>query len=347
MIWILVDSSSLGGIERHVATLAAALRRLPISAEIVLLAPHGTNPWLQQLQAAALPFRVLDGSISGLLAALRKARPKLLHTHGYKANILGRLAARLLGIPVVATFHAGERGAFPVSAYQLLDEYSSVLGGRLCVSEAISKQLPYAAILAENFMPVPASPPPSILPRRIGFVGRLSVEKAPDLFCQLARHCAGSEEWHVWGDGPMRAELERKFGAHVQFHGLVTDLSPAWSSLGLVVMPSRAEGLPMAALEALAAGVPIVASAVGGLPSVVRHDCTGWLFPAGDLDAARAQIEAWRALTLADQAHMRQTCWAFVKEHFSEARQLPKILAAYLQAGFKDGEIALPDAQAA
>jgi glycosyltransferase involved in cell wall biosynthesis len=340
MIWILVDSSSIGGIERHVATLAAALRRVTVSTEIVLLAPHGANPWLQQLQAAQLPFRVLDGSLAGLLAALRQAQPALLHTHGYKANILGRLAARMVGIPVVATFHAGERGAFPVNAYQLFDEYSSFLGGRLCVSEAIRKQLPYTAILVENFMTAPAAPPSVPLPRRIGFVGRLSLEKAPDLFCQLARQCSGPDEWHIWGDGPMRAELERAYGEHVRFHGLVTDLSSAWNSLGLVVMPSRAEGLPMAALEALAAGVPLIASAVGGLPSVVHAGRTGWLFETGDLNAARAHIETWRALTSPEQAQMRRTCWEFVKENFSESRQLPKILAAYRQAGFMGDETA-------
>ncbi len=347
MIWILVDSSTVGGIERHVATLAEALRRVPLNAEIVLFAAHGDNPWLQQLQAAGLPFRVLDGSVSGLLGALRQGRPQLLHTHGYKANIVGRLAARMLSIPVVATFHAGERGAFPVNAYQLLDEYSSFLGGRLCVSEAIRQQLPYAAVLTENFMVAPVTPPPSEMPRRIGFVGRLSHEKAPDLFCQLARHCAGPEEWHIWGDGPMRADLEREFGAHVRFHGLVTDLSSAWNSLGLLVMPSRAEGLPMAALEALAAGVPIVASAVGGLPSVVHEGRTGWLFETGNLDAAGARIETWRALAPADQAAMRQTCWNFVKENFSETRQLPKILETYRAAGFKDAEAARPYVPAA
>ena len=333
MIWILVDSSTLGGIERHVATLAEALRRVPLSAEIVLLAAHGNNPWLQQLDASRLPYRVLDGSLPGLMSALRAARPQLLHTHGYKANIMGRLSARALGIPVVATFHAGERGAFPVSAYQLLDEYSSILGGRICVSEAIRQQLPYRAAVTDNFMVAPDQPPPDALPRRIGFVGRLSIEKAPDLFCQLARRCQGPEEWHIWGDGPMRVGLEREFGAHVRFHGLVTDLSAAWSSLGLLIMPSRAEGLPMAALESLAAGVPIVASAVGGLPSVVHNGRSGWLFGSGDLAAAAQRIESWRALSPDGQAQLRRTCWEFVKSNFSEARQLPKILDAYRAAG--------------
>jgi glycosyltransferase involved in cell wall biosynthesis len=341
MIWILVDSSSVGGIERHIATLADALRRVPLAAEIVLYAAHGDNPLLQQLQAAGLPFRVLDGTLQGLMAALRQARPQLLHTHGYKANIVGRMSGRLLGIPVVATYHAGERGAFPVNAYQLLDECSSFLGGRLSVSAAIQQQLPFTSVLTKNFMVAPAAPPLTALPRQIGFVGRLSHEKAPDLFCQLARRCAGPETWHIWGDGPMRAELEREFGGHVQFHGLVTDLTSAWDSLGLLIMPSRAEGLPMAALESLAAGVPMVASAVGGLPSVVHDGQTGWLFDAGNLDQAAARIETWRQLNETDQVQMRRTCWSYVKANFSEARQLPKILDTYRAAGLKGAEYGL------
>ncbi len=334
MIWLLVDSSTIGGIERHVATLAAALQRAGYASSILLLADHGPNPWLEQLQAAGLSIRMLDGTAAGLVAALRAERPSLLHTHGYKANILGRLAAKLVGVPVVATFHAGERGAFPVSAYQLADEWTSILGGRIAVSRAIADQLPYASTLTENFLRAPDVAPASPLPRRIGFVGRLSHEKAPDHYCKLARRCPGMAEWHVFGDGPMRAELECTYSRDVQFHGLITNLDSVWASLGLLVMPSRAEGLPMAALEALAAGVPIAASAVGGLPSIVKAGITGWLFAPQDIDGAAAAVRCWSELDNASQIAMRREAHAFVAEKFSERRQLPAILEAYRRAGF-------------
>jgi glycosyltransferase involved in cell wall biosynthesis len=344
MIWLLVDSSTVGGIERHVATLAQALIRAGHEARILLLADHGANPWLDQLRAAGLPYRFLDNSLNGLLSALRAERPALLHTHGYKANILGRIAARLARVPVVATFHAGERGAFPVGLYQMADAWTSILGGRISVSTTIAGNLPYASVLTENFLLSPSSPPARPLSRRIGFVGRLSHEKAPDLFCALAARCAGAGEWHVYGDGPMRAELEAAYGKTVRFHGLVTDLEPVWASLGLLVMPSRAEGLPMAALEALAAGVPIAASEVGGLPSVVKHGLTGWLFPAGDMAAAEAAVGAWSALSDASQLAMRKAAYSLLVDKFSERRQLPAILDVYRRAGFTD---AGPQARAA
>ena len=334
MIWLLVDSATVGGIERHIATLAEALNRAGHPTEIVLMADHGGNPWLHQLAAANLNVRTLDGTVSGLARAVKTARPALIHSHGYKANILGRLVGRMTRTPVAATFHAGERAPFPVNAYQLLDEWTSCLGGRIAVSQAIQATVPFKSTVIQNFLLTTPQPPATALPRRIGFVGRLSHEKAPDRFCELARRCANVAEWHVWGDGPMRNEMERTYAANVTFHGLVTDLAPVWPSLGLLVMPSRAEGLPMAALEALASGVPIAASAVGGLPSLVHPGKTGWLFDGTNLEDAERAITGWASLPDLDQHAMRLECWTLVADTFSDRTQLPKVLEVYRRVGW-------------
>lgn len=335
MIWLLVDSSTVGGIERHVATLAEALARQGQRAEVVLLAGHKDNPWLEQLHAAGLTVTALDGTLGGLIRAISKSRPGVIHTHGYKANIMGRLAARLTGTPVVATFHAGERAPFPVNMYQTLDEWTSILGERIAVSEAIQASLPFKSRYVQNFLLIPPQPEPGGLPRRAGFVGRLSHEKAPDRFCEIARRCKGLAQWHVWGDGPMRQDLEREYGNDVVFHGLVTDLTAVWASLGLLVMPSRAEGLPMAALEALSAGVPIAAAAVGGLPGLVRAEQTGWLFDGANIGEAVDRVTQWAQLSREQQEAMRLKCWTLVRDGFSDARQLPKIAEAYRDAGLR------------
>jgi glycosyltransferase involved in cell wall biosynthesis len=334
MIWLLIDSGSVGGAERHIAILSQSLTRHAIPAEIVLYADHGRNPWLEQLEATNASVRVLDGSFTGLVKALCHKRPSLLHTHGYKAGVLGRVAARMIGIPVVSTFHSGERFGFPVNVYHWLDDWTSFLGERIVVSEMIKRRVPFPSVRISSFIPTPGVAPSGTLQRRIGFVGRLSEEKGPDLFCTLARRSAPGLEWHVYGSGPMRARLEREYADIVRFHGIVTDLEPVWSTLGLLLMPSRVEGLPLAALEALTAGVPVLASRVGDLPLVVVEGQTGWLFESGNLDEALSRLQEWRVLGSSQQVTMRRSCWTHVSTNFSELKWLPEVLAVYRHAGY-------------
>ena len=334
-IWQMIDSSSVGGAERHIALLAAALGRQGFRVEVVLLADYGASPWFEQLSAAGVRWRVLDGSFTGLVRALREARPALVHTHGYKAGILGRLAATPLGIPRVSTFHSGQRGPFPLWAYQRADEWTSCLGARIAVSEPIRRSLPFSAPVIPNWVDAPDTQPDGPLPACVGFVGRLNLEKGPDLFCELARRSRPGLEWRVYGDGPMRAELEQRFGDIVQFKGIVSDMHPVWPELGLLCMPSRSEGLPLAALEALAAGVPVLASRVGDLPAAVVHGETGWLFASGDLDEAIGWMEAWRRRVSTDADLLRRACWEHVRRNFTERLLLPRTIASYRIAGLR------------
>ena len=336
MIWLLVDSSGIGGIERHIATLWQSLSKRNIRAQVVLFGRHGDNPWLQQLASVNASVRILDNSFSDLLQALKQEKPALLHTHGYKAGVLGRIAARLNGIPSVSTFHSGEQPPFPLNVYYRLDEWSSFLGQRIAVSEPIRAHIPYGARHIPNYVLPPDNPPEGPLPRRVGFVGRLSHEKAPDLFCELAKRANRDDiEWHIYGDGPMHAELEQAHGDRVIFHGMVTDLKEAWKNMGLMLMPSRFEGLPLAALEALGHGVPLLASRVGALPDVVKSKRTGWMFERQDMDGAMAGLQAWLTLNEAQQIAMRQSCREHLLTEFSEQKRLSQLFEVYRAAGLK------------
>jgi glycosyltransferase involved in cell wall biosynthesis len=99
------------------------------------------------------------------------------------------------------------------------------------------------------------------------------------------------------------------------------------------VMPSHFEGVPLAALEAAAHGIPVIASRVGGLPKVVTEGATGWLFEAGSLAAAEAGLHAWRTAVAQDAAALRRACWTKARDHFSESRWLPEVLAVYRAHG--------------
>ncbi|HRK18188.1 MAG TPA: glycosyltransferase family 4 protein [Hyphomicrobiaceae bacterium] len=337
MIWQFIDSSGVGGAERHIATIASSLLRAGLDVRVVLYQRHGTNPWLEQLDTEGLPTTILGGSFRSLLGSLRAQRPALLHTHGYKAGILGRIAARAAGVPVVSTYHSGERGPWPVGLYDFLDDWTGVLARRIAVSPAIQARLPLTSTLIPSYVIGPPAPPSAALPRRIGFIGRLSEEKGPDRFCELAQRYPEIGEWHVYGDGPMRGHLETAYGHLVRFHGVVTDLSPVWPTLGLVVMPSRFEGIPLVALEAGTHGVPVLAANVGGLGTIVDHGRTGWLYQSGSIEEAGAYLAAWSEMVGdGGTSELRRACWQVIRDRYSEERWLPEILNVYRAAGWTD-----------
>jgi glycosyltransferase involved in cell wall biosynthesis len=329
MIWHLIDSSGVGGAERHVATVAGSLLRSGHAVSVMLYQRHDDNPWLRQLDDAAIPYRVLDGTFGGLLRLMRLEQPTLVHTHGYKGGILGRLAAALTRIPVVTTFHSGQRGLWPVGAYDFVDDWSSIIAHRITVSPEIQSRLPFSSTVIPSYVKTPSIFPDAVLPRKIGFVGRLSEEKGPQHFCALARRFGDLGSWHVYGDGVMRGALEAEFRDVVTFHGVQTNMDVVWPQLGLLVMPSRFEGVPLAALEAAAAGVPVLASRVGGLPAVIVEGTTGWLFPYGDLEAAGQCLMQWSAIVNQDSAGLREACWTRAREQYSESRWFPEIIKIY------------------
>lgn len=333
-IWQLADARGVGGIERHVVELVGALEAHGIASRAVVYAPYRPSEYLDLLQASGTPRLELDGRVGGLVRALAAHRPALLHTHGYKAGIVGRLCARLAGVPVVSTFHAGERAPWPVGFYQAIDAATAGLGQRISVSAAIAARLPWSSQVIGNFV-APSREAVAVLPRRVAFVGRLSPEKAPDLFCEIARRVGPSVQWDIYGDGPMRTALELVAPSFVRFHGFAADMNRVWPQVGLLLMPSHAEGLPMAALEAMARGIPVAASAVGALPELLSPVGGAWTFPVADLDAAVRAVETWRDLDGAPLERLRGELVDVVCRTYSPAAVLPRVLSVYRAAGLQ------------
>src|SRR5690606_37842155 len=132
----------------------------------------------------------------------------------------------------------------------------------------------------------------------VGCVGRLVALKNHRLLLeQVPALAATFPRLHVvlLGDGPERAALERQarapgFGGRVHFAGSRHDVPRLLAGIDVFALPSLTEGLSIALLEACAAGLPVVASDVGGHPELVRHDASGLLFPADDGPALRAAL---------------------------------------------------------
>ena len=335
---LFLDSRSLGGIESHVLQLAIALKHYQSnnsfpSVEVWFYQRYDSNHPLQaDLAAQQIPYRYLQGSFRDCLQQLKHTTPTLLHCHGYKANIVGRFAAMLTGTAVVTTFHNGDTGSGLLRLYTKLDLLSSHLSQNIAVSEAIAQRLSSNVTVINNFVSLPTlDTVQSNKPKTIAFAGRLSHEKGPDHFVTLAGLCS-NHQFIVYGDGPMLSQINTSIAKNIEFVGGVPSLAPHWQHIELLCITSRAEGLPMAALEAMANGVPVMSYAVGGLPKLIVPNHNGWLSEEATPEAMKRLIQHWFKLSTDKQQRIQQQCRKTIAEHYSPQAVLPQVLKIYQQA---------------
>lgn len=284
---------------------------------------------LEGLGRAIRPFDDVR-AFRALYRLVREYRPTIVHTHTAKAGVLGRLAARLAGVPVVVHTYHGHvlRGYFPgfVSAplrviERVLNRMSDAV---VTVSESVGHDLERLGVIgARPVRVIPlglelerlARPLPRGLLRPeagfaddaplVGIVGRLVPIKDVGTFLGAAAKVLAAEpraRFSVVGDGDERAQLEAAaaqagLGDRVRFHGWQRDTAAVYGDLDVVVNCSRNEGTPVALIEALAAGLPVVATRVGGTPELLEDGKLGLLVEPGDPAAlAGAILETLRDL---------------------------------------------------
>jgi glycosyltransferase involved in cell wall biosynthesis len=249
---------------------------------------------------------------------LRGRRADVLCCHGYKANLLGRLAARRCGIPAVAVSRGWTGESARVRLYERLDRWNLRWMDRVvCVSEGQAVKVRRAGVAAERISVIRnavraerfARPDPAereamekMFPRRprylVGAAGRLSPEKGFEVLLEAAARLAAKDlpvGFLHFGDGPLRDALQRRthalsLGDRFLLAGFRGDLDQLMPCFDVLALPSFTEGMPNVVLEALAAGVPVVATAVGGTPEVIENGVSGHLVPAGDPEALAQRI---------------------------------------------------------
>ncbi len=266
------------------------------------------------------------------LETLRAFRPDVVHSHGYRADLLAGSAARLLGIPRVSTVHGFTGGDWKNRLYETL-QLRALRGfdAVVAVSRPLAARLARTGIPADRIVQIPNAwgptavglgreaaraalglPPEATI---FGWVGRLSPEKGPELFLKaLALLGASPVQAAVLGGGRMRDELEaaaNDLGLRDRVHwpGLVPGAGRLLAAFDGFVLSSRTEGTPIALFEAMAAGVPIVATGVGGVPDVLQGD-VALLVPPEDPAAlaagmARVIAEPDAAASRAERARRR------------------------------------------
>ena len=316
MVYLFVDSSGFGGIESHIHQLALMLQSQQADLEVVFLNRYPDHPLYAQLGQANVPFRFLSDT-STIRFFRRLSSRDVVHAHGYKASIIARGCRVLTAFHLVTTFHAGEAVSGKLACYEWVNRYSACLSHNLAVSRKIQQRQPFRCELQRNFVRCGEN---AIERKRhhrlqVGFVGRLSHEKAIDRFVNLSQQLP-SMDFHVFGDGEQASLLD---DAQLNWHGFVPSMTPYWQQLDVLLITSRAEGLPMAALEAMANGVVVISTDVGEMPSLLDSQWlveeAQWPQLAGKLKQVDQHGKAyWYALSQQQQQIIRANysdtaCW--------------------------------------
>jgi glycosyltransferase involved in cell wall biosynthesis len=271
-----------------------------------------------------------------LVRLFRRVRPDVVHLNSSKAGALGRLAAVVARVPVrVFTVHGWSFSPHEGAAaygYRLLERTLAPLAWTVCVSQGDYAKAPWLngkAVVIPNAVDVDAIPRARLdgSPPTIVSVGRLVLPKNFwDLGQALRALEPGSFRALVVGEGPQESYLRAIEG--VELLGDREDVPDLLARSDVFVLSTLSEGMPMSILEAMAAGLPVVASAVGGIPEVVVDGETGLLVPPRD---AAALAEALRRLL--DDPELRRQMGAAgrarAEEHFDVARSGREHLALY------------------
>jgi glycosyltransferase involved in cell wall biosynthesis len=300
-----------GGAERIVTQLATdATRR----GDAVLVASSGGS-WVDLVRACgadhvAVPLgqRSAPATVAAaprLAAVVREFRPDVVHAHNVRAGLAAGLAVRLSPArsrrrpALLTTLHGLAPADYPAAARLLR------LGGTVVAcAPAIGAALLEAGFPAGRLKVItngvrvraPSAPELAAARRRYGIgrrplvvgIGRLVAQKAWPTLIEAARHIDAADVL-VAGDGPLRSKLEAAAGARTRFVGHVDQPAALVAMARCVVSTSAWEGLPLALLEALTLGAPVVATSVGGITDLVPPDAA-MLVPPGDPVAVAAAV---------------------------------------------------------
>jgi glycosyltransferase involved in cell wall biosynthesis len=339
-IALLLDSKDYGGIETHVANLAKGLHSSGHMVQIILLNNYGEHPVFESDEFLRSILLKLNGSLTALFTLLKASNINLVHTHGYKAGIIGRISCKLANTAVVSTFHSGEKGNIKMQLYAWIDRITAHYSPCICVSEQIKQSAHLTAEVIENFVELPChlpnkSPSKSVkttLPAtQVAFVGRLSYEKGPDVFIRLAKKLP-EYDFSIYGSGPMLEEITIAATRNVTLEGHVKSMNLHWSKISLLCITSREEGLPLVAIEALVRGIPVVSFDIGGIASVVIDKLNGWLIAPYNEAAFIESIKQGQMLTSEQRKKMSCFAYAHIKNNFSSDAIVPQIFTVYCKA---------------
>lgn len=321
-------SAGLGGSERHLLALLPALARRGVDVAMVVARAPGAEAFTSELARAGVPTIPVPAGPDlnpaltwRLVRVLRDRRPSLVHTHLVHADVHGQPAARLARLPAVSSVH-GAHSFYRRAPHRTPARVAGHLARRtIAISRHVAELLVDSRVAPPDRVRVvhygidaPRWDVPEARRRErraalglapetvaVGIASRLVPGKGHDTLVRaVAAARRGGAPLHllVAGDGPERERLEalaRAEGASgdVAFLGFVGDVASLMAACDVVAfptLPELGEGFGLAALEAMAAERPVVASRVASLPEVVADGETGLLVPPGEVEALAAAL---------------------------------------------------------
>lgn len=317
IVYVLTRADEIGGVQVHVRDLAMALRRSGHDVTVLAGSPGALSDQLgaggvryENVPALVRPIAPWRDAVAvrQLYAILRRLRPDLVSTHSSKAGWLGRIAAKLSGVPVVFTAHGwpftGGAPRLQRWLYPRLERLAAPLAGHIITVSDHDRALALERRIApeeritriHNGVVDCADVRPSTRQSdtvRIVMTGRLSPQKN---HMGLLRALGGLQhrDWvlDLIGDGPGRSDIATLAGTlgiadRVNLLGARNDVTTILARADIYALISHWEGFPRSILEAMRAGLPVVATEVGGVAEAVQHGKTGYLVrPADDHELA-------------------------------------------------------------
>ncbi|MCI0463519.1 MAG: glycosyltransferase [Gemmataceae bacterium] len=321
----LMASPFFGGPERQVLGLATRLPKDYRTTFLTFAERGRCHALLEQVQRHRLEGKALEHNFPNVPRAarevareLRRLRADVVCCSGYKPDLIGWLAGRQAGVPVVSISHGWTAATLKVRFYEALDRLVlRWLDAVVCVSEGQAVKVrqtgvpPERAVVIRNAIDPDAFAHPDPAARKeldalfgrpphriVGAAGRLSPEKGFDQLIDavaLVTRTAPDVGFVLFGDGPLREALARRIvesglAGRFVLAGFRADVGRFLPHLDVGVLSSFTEGLPVILLETMAAGVPVVSTAVGGTPEVIEDGVSGYLVPPGSPEALAQRI---------------------------------------------------------
>lgn len=316
--------TGLYGAERWILALARNLdsSRIETIVSVIIDDPTLDGDLCLEAEKLGIPTRVFRSygkvnlaAITQLKNFIRKRRVDIVHTHGYKTDVIGLLATAGTGCRIVSTPHGWSRKAgLKLMAYECLDRaVFPFFDAVVPLSEEIHDGLKRVPFLKKKLHLIPngvdladAGEGQDVAERILewkaqglfvfGYIGQLIPRKGLDVLIR-ALSLLDFADWRccLLGDGEEEGELRQlvrdlQLDDKVHFLGFRKDRMAFLRGFDAFVLPSRLEGIPRCLMEAMAAGIPVVASDIPGCRDLVKHDATGLLFTCEDHDDLRMKL---------------------------------------------------------